>query len=94
MATYTITNNNLEGYGIGHVEIKNDIDLEIRLKNITPNILRYKGIITNNKAQFENEIKSIFKDVDFKDIVISDDNNKLTIKSYNFSYSYSEKEEL
>ncbi|MEI0492055.1 hypothetical protein R4J17_06390 [Brachyspira intermedia] len=90
MTTYTITKNNLEGYGIGHVEIKNDINLEIRLKNITPNILRYKGIITNNKAQFENEIKSIFKEVDFKDIIISDDNNKLTIKSYNFS----EKEEL
>lgn len=60
MTTYTITKNNLEGYGIGHVEIKNDINLEIRLKNITPNILRYKGIITDNKKQFENEIESIF----------------------------------
>ncbi|WP_020003291.1 hypothetical protein [Brachyspira innocens] len=94
MATYTITDSNLASYSFVDFLDENNIGLEIRFRNSTLNILRYKGIITNNKAQFKNEMRFIFNDVYSKNIIISDDNNKLTIKSYNFSYRYSEKEEL
>lgn len=87
MATYTLTDNNINYYGFSELMYcgkEHDIELNFHLgfRNGLSGKVEYKKLCSNNKNEdICGNIKNIMSDLYNNDIILTDDNNILKLRS-------------